>query len=339
MTIRFKNNTIEFESGTNQWVLTESPFGFRFNATISATQFNVFQNIGATSGYTSGGNFPGIGPYQEVTIDRFPFATNANATSSGSLSQARGFGVAGQSSPSSGYSSGGGRYPNSPFTLLALNTIDRFPFAAAATATDVGDLTGARRGVAGQSSPTSGYTSGGFLEPATTSNVIDSFPFASNANATDVGDLTQQRFYGAGQSSSTTGYTSGGTIPTPANYNTIDSFPFSTNANATDVGDLTATGSGAAGQNSTTSGYVSGLGGTTTVMKFSFASNGNAVDVGSLTQGRFGSAGTSSISNGYNSGGTGPNNTIDRFPFATEGAATDVGDLTQARGTPAGQQY
>ena len=51
--------------------------------------------------------------------------------------------VAGQSSDVSGYSSGG-RTP--PF----LNTIDKFPFAADANATDVGDLTQAKSNMAGQ---------------------------------------------------------------------------------------------------------------------------------------------------------------------------------------------
>jgi hypothetical protein len=45
--------------------------------------------------------------------------------------------------------------------LQLLNTIDKFPFATDTNATDVGDLTTARRSVAGQSSTTFGYTSGG----------------------------------------------------------------------------------------------------------------------------------------------------------------------------------
>ena len=69
------------------------------------------------------------------------------------------------------------------------DTIDKFPFASDANATDVGDLTVARGYVAGQSSTASGYTSGGF----NALNIIDKFPFASDANASDVGDLTQGR--------------------------------------------------------------------------------------------------------------------------------------------------
>ena len=60
----------------------------------------------------------------------------------------------------------------------------------------MGDLSVARRAAAGQSSTTSGYTSGGGLPVV---NTIDKFPFASDANATDVGDLTFARMSAAGQ--------------------------------------------------------------------------------------------------------------------------------------------
>jgi len=144
----------------------------------------------AESGYTSGGQSPILN-----TIDKFPFAANANATDVGDLTQARAA-PAGQSSDVSGYTSGGldpGITP--PPTLV--NTIDKFPFATDANATDVGDLTQSRFGPAGQSSTESGYNSGGVL-PAY-ANTIDKFSFAANANATDVGDLTQARLYAAGQ--------------------------------------------------------------------------------------------------------------------------------------------
>ena len=86
----------------------------------------------------------------------------------------------------SGYTSGG------QVGASASNIIDKFSFAADANATDVGDLTVARSGVAGQSSAVSGYTSGDV-----SSNVIDKFPFAADGNATDVGDLSVARSSGA----------------------------------------------------------------------------------------------------------------------------------------------
>ena len=154
-----------------------------WNFTLPAT----FQ--GTVAGYTSGG-------YTSVStnvIDKFPFATDANATDVGDLTEGR-YSMAGQSSDVSGYTSGG-KIPAS-----RTNVIDKFPFATDANATDVGDLTATRMSAAGQSSTASGYSSGGYGGPPFVSvNVIDKFPFASDANATDIGDLTLSRRWIAGQ--------------------------------------------------------------------------------------------------------------------------------------------
>ncbi len=145
----------------------------------------VFQ--GSVSGYTSGGFSPAISYTR--TIDKFSFASDANATNVGLFTQGR-YVVAGQSSTVSGYSSGGSTFP-------ATNVIDKFPFSSDANATSVGILTQTRSAAAGQSSTASGYSSGGFAPGA--SNVIDKFPFASDANATNVGSLITARQGPAGQ--------------------------------------------------------------------------------------------------------------------------------------------
>jgi len=240
------------------------------------------------SGYISGGGTPFFPTVLTNIIDKFPFATNSNASDVGDLTQSR-IALAGQSSTVSGYSSGGSS--TSPPKVYS-NVIDKFPFAADANASDVGDLSFAREERGGQNSVTHGYTSGG-LNPAI--NVIDRFPFASDANATDVGDLTQTRYGVTGQSSVTHGYASGGG-GTPASLNTIDRFPFATNANASNVGALTLTKRLAAGQSSSNNGYTSGgLSGPgprlNTIDKFPFAVEANATDVGDLTQERFGPVG------------------------------------------------
>ena len=90
----------------------------------------------------------------------------------------------------SGYASGGDPVANS-------NIIDKFSFAADGNATDVGDLTEGRYWGAGQSSATSGYTSGGRNPPVGYVNTIDKFSFAADGNASDVGDLTENRNNGA----------------------------------------------------------------------------------------------------------------------------------------------
>lgn len=243
---------------------------------LSQARTGVTGQSSAVSGYTSGG-FTYAPPQPSFnTIDKFPFATNTNATDVGDLTVAR-WVSAGQSSDASGYTSGGTLNPASPFYS---NIVDKFPFAANANATDVGDLTEGRIAPSGQSSSTSGYSSGGQPPPGAGSNIVDKFPFASNANAADVGDLTVARHRTAGQSSDASGYTSGG----QPNTNVIDKFPFASDGNATDVGDLTEARSLAAGQSSTTSGYTSGGGYSNVIDKFPFASNANATDVGNLTQ-------------------------------------------------------
>ena len=194
---------------------------------------------GTVSGYTSGGFSPAQSPTRLNTIDKFPFASDANATDVGDLTGGKSH-VSGQSSDASGYTSGGTNPTQSPNTF---NVIDKFPFAADGNATDVGDLTVARFGSAGQSSTDNGYSSGGTPGPT---NVIDKFPFASDANATDVGDLTVGRSASAGQSSDASGYTSGG--DDGASSNVIDKFPFASDGNATDVGDLIVARSLLAGQ-------------------------------------------------------------------------------------------
>jgi hypothetical protein len=96
-----------------------------------------------THGYTSGGatTWPPGGPFSAV-IDKFPFASDSNATSVGNLSDGRAIG-AGASSVVSGYTAGG-----SP-TFAVVTTIDKFPFATDASAASVGALTAARSHCAG----------------------------------------------------------------------------------------------------------------------------------------------------------------------------------------------
>ena len=225
---------------------------------LSASILNPMGQSSNVSGYSTGGYLysptPPLALIYKTAINKFPFATNSNATNIGALTQGRRNG-AGQSSTVSGYTSGGQAYSPAPPDLY-VNTIDKFPFATDANATDVGDMTRLTQGNAGQSSDVSGYTSGGYgrlppgsprpSSPASVRNIIDKFPFATNANATDVGDLTvaRQSMGVAGQSSTVSGYSTGGYVPGSGSTNIIDKFPFATNANATDVGDLSNTRSG-----------------------------------------------------------------------------------------------
>ena len=304
---------------------------------------------GSTHGYISGGSQ--LQGQNHLAIERWPFATDTNATNIGNITQARSK-LAGNSSLTHGYSTGG----------YITNIIDKFPFASTpVTATDVGDLTQSRAAAAGQSSGEHGYASGGaggYSPPPPgypLFNTIDKFPFSSDANATDVGDLTQAR-QKVGQSSTTHGYSSGGGDSVPNITNVIDKFPFASNTNATDVGDLSQARTDSGSQSSGTHGYVAGgfdpstsqNTGTNIIDKFSFSSDGNATDVGDLTvQTGSSRAGSSSTANGYTIAGAGSppygpvdlrTQVIDKFPFSSDANATDVGDLTKKTRNAAGHQ-
>lgn len=331
------NGTIYFYNGT-AWNAVDSA------ETIAAAAAYSFQ--GSVSGYNSGGS---IGPPSiRNVIQKFSFTSDGNSTDVGDLTATR-YGSGGQSSSNDGYTSGGST--TAPISVTS-NVIDKFPFAADANATDVGDLTLARVFVAGHSSSTNGYTSGG---RETSTNAIDKFPFAVDANATDVGDLIADlgtggiRYEHAGHSSTDYGYIGGGLELPGGNYtNAIQKFSFTIDGNSTDVGDLTvARRNIPAGQSSDASGYTSGGADTGTTLsnvidKFPFSSDANATDVGDLSLTRRYVTGTSSTASGYSSGGRVPNSTytdtIDKFPFSSDANATDVGNLLSTNSQAAGQQ-
>lgn len=139
----------------------------------------------------------GSGPSNgAVTIDKFPFSSDANATSVGNIltPQSLHYRAAGISSTEYGYTAGG--YPD---------TIARykFSFASDGDAAASGNLsppTAGRANNVGVESETYGYAAGGFNSPAYF-NIIDKFPFSSDGTpSTDVGDLTDAR-YGSTSSS------------------------------------------------------------------------------------------------------------------------------------------
>ena len=223
-----------------------------------------------------------------------------------------------------GYASGGDTGSRS-------NIIDKYSFTSDSNATDVGDLTVARR-TSGNTSETHGYSAGG-EDSSSTSNVIDKFSFSTDGNATDVGDLAITAAQTASQSSEDNGYACGGA---GGETNTIQKFSFASDGNATDIADMTISRRNTGGQSSETHGYNSGgnIGGgnnTNVIDKFPFASDSNATDVGDLTQARRDVTGNnqSSETHGYTSGGfiSAETDIIDKFSFSSDGNASDVGDL------------
>lgn len=320
------------------------------NQYIEIVKEHTFQ--GETAGYTANGRIysPASNTFR---LDKFPFASDANATNINDLAYG-GTSAAGHSSKTHGYNAGGRDAGFPPFSPATFATIYKFSFGSSSASTNIGNLTQDRNFAAGSNSQVSGYTAGGFSETgaplATNRNTIDKFPFSTDTNATDVGDLTGLQNSGTGQSSTTHGYITNGVLS--AN-NEIQKYSFASDANSTAVGTLSYNGTQAAGQSSTTHGYTSGgyhppqtpNWAFNNIDRFPFSTDTNATDVGDITVVRARVAGQSSTTSGYTSGGYFYNgfsgtqyNVIDKFPFASNANATDVGDLTQSRYQSVGTQ-
>ena len=130
-------------------------------------------------------------------IQKFPFATDTNASDVGDMSVER-HSCAGQSSAENGYATGGYYSPGQEGT--AMETMDKFPFSNDTNATDIGNLTSHRIKPGGASSKTKGYTVGGAKQLSPPYNydgqdTVDGFSFSSDGNSTDVGDLALARSY------------------------------------------------------------------------------------------------------------------------------------------------
>ena len=244
---------------------------------LAAIAYYTSSQSSANYGYVASGFYTPPNAYLS-DIEKFPFATDTNASKIGDVVVTRTKAV-GQSSISYGHGYvSGGRQPGLP-TPSPFNQIEKFPFASDANAADVGDLTVARGRGAGQSSSEYGYTSGGYT-PTTT--VIDKFAFATDGNATDVGDLTAGRYSLTGQSSTDNGYVSGGYV-FPSAVDTIEKFPFASDANAADIGNLSTIRQAGAGISSTDNGYYAGgTPGTNTLDRFPFASDADATDIANM---------------------------------------------------------
>jgi len=289
---------------------------------------------GTAAGYTFGGINPN--PYHtpnaSTVIDKFPFASDQNATDAGDLTQP----VQTASSASSdahGYRAGG---EAGPTPLSYSNVIDKFPFANTSGSTDHGDLTDAVGYLCtGTYSTTHGYAMGGAYPNRSS---IDKYSFGANSNATDIGSLTSVAREGTGGVSSGNGYCIAGNRPSSSN--TMDKFPFSSDTNATDIGELTG-GHGAqfhSSQGNSSETHMHVTGGAPFIdshTKFPFAAETNQTDVGELSvQPKHSGASQNSTTHGYISGGYRPGtgaDTIMKFSFTSDHTDTDVGEITEVR--------
>ena len=225
---------------------------------------------------------------------------------------------------------GGGQSPSSN-----LNTINFVTIANTANASDFGDLSVARRGIAACSSSTRGLWGGGRSDPSGSNptDEIDFVTIATLGDASDFGNLSVARRYLGSTSSTTRGFWMGGNSPSASDV--IDFITIaSQGTNADDFGNLTAARSSCEGCSSATRAIV--IGGfispayVNTIDYFTMASSGNATDFGDSTTVSGDSSPCSNSIRGYRVGGGNDStqmNSIDFVTFSTTGNAQDFGDL------------
>ena len=265
---------------------------------IADITISVGQGTGggsSTHGYHMGGAAPGPLASANAVIEKFPYAVEENSVATGNTfsTHLRDANKEMIGDRTNIYTAGG--TDNSP--TVYKQSISQFSAASdGSTITDYGDLLPATEWnyMAGHSSATHGYMTGGYAATPGYSNRIQKWPFASAASSTDVADLTYADIGIAGTSSANHGYVSGGSGP-PAR-NNIEKFTFASDANATDVGDKNASNYYQVGTSSADNGYVCGgfapPGGQDYIFKYSHASDGNSTDIGNLAVGNHRAAGT-----------------------------------------------
>jgi hypothetical protein len=245
-------------SGSDTNIIQRFPFASDGDAvdwadlTNSAKQQSASASS-ATHGWTLGGN-----NFNHATIssniDRFPFASQTNATDWADATTTKTAG-AGCSSITHGYSLGGTLFPGS----VIQNVIEKYPFASQTDSVDVADITLARSAPVGVSSCDDAYCIGGNTiqtNPANSAPIwdhtnIDKHSFASGGNSTDHGDLPVESgagsHGGAGMSGTTHGYHAGGIYSHNIHNHQyareqIEKFAYASNVTASDVGDLVQVG-------------------------------------------------------------------------------------------------
>ena len=150
-----------------------------------------------THGYSSGGRATASITRNNI-IDRFPFASDSDATDVGDLEAiGSNFGFNGQHSLTHGYCTGGEHIVGNASNPANGTRIQKFSFAASANATNVGTLPVAISATTGCSSTTHGYAAGG---GEGTFNQIQKFSLSSDGNATDIANITVSRGNSAGLS-------------------------------------------------------------------------------------------------------------------------------------------
>jgi hypothetical protein len=275
----FPGETYGYATGSyNHAAAQKFPFATQTNST-SVGNLTIARGDGAgcssdTYGYCAGGYQPSTAGKSNI-IDKMAFATDADFTDVGDITQAKNMITGGCSSASHGYvlhGSGGSGWTTD---------LEKFSFTSDGGSTIVGNFSTDQSSGASVTSETQGYVAGGTGTGGVT-NKIERFDFASDGNFTDHGDLSDAYYSSGGAGSTTHGYVVGGQkVPAP-NCNNIDKFAYASNTTSTDIGDMGYIPRGAFGTSAVTHGYFGSYFDNTVqrdvIERVSFASDGNSVD-------------------------------------------------------------
>jgi hypothetical protein len=174
--------------GTNGDTADKFTFASDADATdvgnLQQARYGVHGNSSETYGYAAGGVWTGHGGAAHI-IEKVAFASDGDTTDVGNLTHSPGRGdrTSGNSSTTHGYHAAG-HAAAAGYT----NVIDKHSFASDAGATDVGNLTQSKLGMAGSGDTTHAYWAGG--STGSNINVIERNTYSSDGDATDVGNLS-----------------------------------------------------------------------------------------------------------------------------------------------------
>ena len=236
--------------------------------------------------------FAGTGTNSETTIDKFSFASDANATvhatySAPQLAGFGGFRQHGFSTAQNGYN----QHYNPPSST---SVVYKFPFATenSISTTSITSTATGRSSFSESTSTTHGYAAGGYGPTYRTD--IEKFQFSTDANYTDVGDLITGAQYSVGISSAEHGYSVYGS--NPSNTNTVQRYSFASDGDAVSwatggtLNEYAHAGISGEYEGFTAGGYTNSW--KTGIHKFPYASeNSLSEDFGDLSSGRRKAAG------------------------------------------------
>ena len=237
----YSNGAVRFESVS---FATDGDVAFTGGELAGLSLQNPVLISSSESGYVSGHN---IG--STSLTRKFPYASPATVTVTGTLGNNYNRHSSSQNSTTHGYVSGG-YDQNKPDPARRLDEIYKFPFATDADATLIGNLNQGKNSASGLSSADYGYSAGGFTDAAGGKGYIEKFPFASDGNAAQVGELftsgntgsNQSSTNWAAQSSTTDAYLTSGTgryVDISSGSNIIQRFPWASDSTSVDTGRLT----------------------------------------------------------------------------------------------------